>query len=256
MRRCAVVVVLGLGCGRLGFGTHADATGGPGDSTRDSVDPATDGSAASSLVAWWPMTTDPSSGVIDATGHGHDGTCAGPCPSQITGVTGNAYSFDGTQIIDVADAADLHTPDAFTVAAWLDLDTEPAGAVCATTKLLGSGFLNSWALCVETSFEVFFYTSQLATGGQDMTTMAGSFAPNTWTHVAVRWDGSDKAIYVNGSNAGTMASPGIDFDTGGVVLGADRDSGSAVSFWTGGLADVRVYSAALSDAEIAALATP
>jgi hypothetical protein len=69
-----------------------------------------------------------------------------------------------------------------------------------------------------------------------------------WTHVACVFDGANLKIYVDGSGSGCTSQPmTIDTSTQGGL-----DLGFALQ---GGLDDVHIYGAALSDADVCGLAT-
>jgi hypothetical protein len=87
------------------------------------------------------------------------------------------------------------------------------------------------------------------------------YAPpvNTWTHIAVTYDGSTIKTYANGvlvhsqpgsGNIGDSDTPENDFRIG------SRQCSVCVEYFSGGIDEVRVYSRALSAAEIQALIPP
>ena len=73
---------------------------------------------------------------------------------------------------------------------------------------------------------------------------------NAWYHIAGTYDGSTMNIYVNGQLVGSASASGnINGYTGPLRLAAN---GSGGEVWNGKIDDVRVYSRALSQAEIQA----
>lgn len=250
MRAWALAWIAAAGCGRIGFDEVAPA-------------PAPDGPLVpDGLVAWYPMdalaegTARP---VPDATGRGHDGACdvtgqVPPlCPTVAAGRAGPAYHFDGKALIVVDSAPDLLTPAGFTVAAWLRLDDQPPAArACAATKGLGTGTFNSWAMCVEASRQLFFYT---VTGtASDSLRSAALVSLGAWHHVAIRWDGTTKQAFLDGAEV-ARSTAAIDFDDATVRIGGDLDGGSDVAPFPGDLDDLRIYGRAIADAELAELAS-
>lgn len=73
---------------------------------------------------------------------------------------------------------------------------------------------------------------------------------NTWTHVACTYDGANRKIYVNGVVVDTTALTGsLPAGVQGMALGANSPSGNQLG---GDLDQLRVFSAARTDAQIAA----
>lgn len=73
---------------------------------------------------------------------------------------------------------------------------------------------------------------------------------NTWTHVACTYDGANRKIYVNGVVVDTTALTGsLAAGVQGMALGANSPSGNQLG---GDLDQLRVFSAARTDAQIAA----
>jgi hypothetical protein len=70
-----------------------------------------------------------------------------------------------------------------------------------------------------------------------------------WTHVVVTYDGSDACIYVNGAQDVCGSGGAIPSTTQGLALGSIDGGGGPL---TGGLADVAIYSSALSPTQVAA----
>src|SRR6185436_2992203 len=71
---------------------------------------------------------------------------------------------------------------------------------------------------------------------------------STWTHLAVTYDGSNARLYVNGSQAGIVAASGALRSTGNpLTIGGNSIWGE---WFAGQIDDLRIYSRALSTAEI------
>lgn len=89
------------------------------------------------------------------------------------------------------------------------------------------------------------------------TTLAANNAVivNSWNHIAATYDGSTMILYVNGAQMGTVARSGtITSSTGVLTVGADYNGTAATEFFTGSLEDLKLYSRALSGAEIQTIA--
>jgi hypothetical protein len=95
----AAAVSVVASCGRIGFEPVAD----------------------DSLVAWYPMESDPTTFVSpDVTGHGNHAMCSGTgCPIRVAGVQGFAIQLDGVDDrFVIPDVPMLHLSGGFTVSLW------------------------------------------------------------------------------------------------------------------------------------------
>jgi hypothetical protein len=86
-------------------------------------------------------------------------------------------------------------------------------------------------------------------------TSTGRLTLGQWHHIAVAYDGQAVRFYIDGESDGTefTASVGLGIIDEGVVLGCDFPGSD--EYFQGAMRDVRVYGAALSSGDIAALAT-
>jgi len=75
---------------------------------------------------------------------------------------------------------------------------------------------------------------------------------NTWSHVALVWSGTTKALYVDGEQIGTRQATLV-FDQSDVYLGCELEAGGLATFFGGCIDEPTLYDQALSDEQIAAL---
>jgi hypothetical protein len=235
------VVAIVSGCGRVDFAPHADASG-------EGL-PVTDGAIDPTLLVWLEMDTPAAGQLADSSGNGHHARCTA-CPTSTTGVRGGAYLFDGVaQIAQIAHdpAFDLQTA---TVALWLRLDAMPVMYLNAFGRPYGAGNLDSWEIWGSNLLEI-------GAGGNSVSNeyTHSALTLGQWTHVAAVWSAGTITQYRDGSVVD--ANPfDVAYDSQDLVVGGDFNSMTPVNFWNGALDDVRLYSRALSQAEIQALATP
>lgn len=87
------------------------------------------------------------------------------------------------------------------------------------------------------------------------TAMGGSVPAGVWSFIAATWDGSNMRVYVNGVLVGTTArTAAMLASTTAMGIGADYRGGTtAAEFFDGCMEDVRVYTRALSQPELATL---
>ena len=232
-------------CGRL----NVDAMDAPG------IDVAID-SGLPGLTAYYPMDDDPSDGVIDdVTGNARVARCiAGvSCPTSVPGHRGNALAFSGAHYARVVYGDWLSTPAAWSYASWVYLDS--LADQVAFAKPWGAGQLDAWGLvawnngsgtCVES-----------VDGASTNEAVCGpALLAGRWFHVAARWTGASKALFIDGTKVGELANATVSMnDSHDVTIGCDENAGMQVYFWHGKLDDLQFYDRALSDSEIAMLAS-
>ena len=221
-------LVVFVGCGRLDFD--------PGDAD---------------LIAWYPLDSVGGGVAIDATGHGHSGTCndAATCPRVVPGRHGNAMQFDGVDDVLVVAPSPAFNTSAFTMTLWARLDTPPPNTGCLVGKIYGTATDNSWQLCINSPNNKLEFASNSET-----LSVPGVMPTGSWHHVAIRWDGITKTLSFDGADL-VSAAEAITFDAGAITIGADLDAGSQVAPIAATLDDIRVYGRALEPAEITSLAT-
>jgi hypothetical protein len=200
------------------------------------------------LVAWYPMDD---LSLHDATNHGHDGACVA-CPTPADGVIDQALAFAAARI-DVPGAGELEAPEG-TLAAWLALDATTVGYACPFGTIFNppsNG--NTWQLCLyqASSWQVFLQT----TNGTTYFTAPAEITPGAWQHVAIVWTTSKVELFIGGVSKSSLATSALLFDGSIVTIGADRNFPDTIdSPLIGKVDDVRLYSRALSQPELAALA--
>jgi Concanavalin A-like lectin/glucanases superfamily len=190
----------------------------------------------------------------DDSGNGHDAVCVDGCPA-LTGDrdgTGSAARFGEGSFLQIDAGASFLTTEGFTVAAWVNVQTLSAfDRACAVCKPLGTGVLNSWSMQVELDGRPAFYS---ATGiGEDFLVGTELVALNTWTHLAITWDGASKKVWMDARVVGESEAA-AELDKGPVIIGGDFDVGEFRFPFDGLIDEVRIYDRPLAPEEIAQLA--
>jgi flagellar hook assembly protein FlgD len=178
----------------------------------------------------------------DETGLGHTGLVSGPV--AINGPHGAALLFDGVDdLVSIAPSADLDFTTGMTLEAWVYpgprslwrsviLKGGPAGLVYglyANSPVPPGGFARI--------------------GGIDRDARAGPpLAANTWSHLAVTYDGAMLKLWVNGVLRATRPFAGsIEVSDGALFFGGNDFWGE---FFDGAIDNVRLYNRALGLVEI------
>ncbi len=232
--------------------------------TTTSIDPTTPGDESSTtgspidpdLVAWYRFDEGVfAGGVVDELGM-HDGACLPDlCPEPIPGVIGSAGQFDGIDDIVRVPVDDmLQVGDALTVATWMRVDT--IDGVFQT--VIAKAYLD----LVDDTFEIGINASGVMRWGlsteDPMHPTINADAPplGQWIHVAGTFDAEASRMYVDGVLVGEAAGGLIAQDEHDITLGAGFDNMADANWLEGALDEVRIYRRALTEDEIAALASP
>lgn len=180
--------------------------------------------------------------VPDSSGQANHGQL-GTATWSTAGKNGGALAFNGTTSrVTVPDSASLHLTTGMTLEAWV----------------FPTNTTSTWKDIVYKGDDTFYITSSspnfrpavgVRTTGAPVDTFGTAQLPvNTWSHVAATYDATTVRLYVNGVEVATRAKTGsLMASTQPLEIGGDHIYGS---YFTGRLDDVRVYSSALTAAQI------
>jgi len=162
----------------------------------------------------------------------------------ISGDPGTCYygDFNGTNsYLQIADNPLLDLSNALTITAWIYPRSLPASGLMSILSkdenyefhLTPGGEINWW----------------WGGGAQSLTTSGANILPNNWYHVAITFTSGEQHIYVNGTSMGSTNW------TGSLTLNNDplqigQDQNLAGRFFNGAIDEVRIYDAALTEANI------
>lgn len=202
------------------------------------------------LVAWWKLDEEAGDVVADSSGNGHDGSLQGNA-SWAGGVTGNALLLDGQDsCVNVGRDPDFDITHQITVSAWIKVGRFDRQWQAIVTK--GD---RSWRL--QRNFEsgtLEFACTGLSVPGAEWGSIFGTVTVDDglWHHAAGVYDGQKLYLYVDGNlDVSSEGSGKIRVDDQPVYIG--ENAGAPNRFWNGLVDDIRIYSYALSAAEIAAI---
>ena len=196
------------------------------------------------LVAAYAFDEGSGSALNDASGNGKNGTISGA--SWVTGHTGSALSFDGTD--DHVALASLGTfyNTAFTLEAWVRK---------ATTKK-DVAVVGSWTGSGPMLWIDHVAGHHYATLGSSLSSYLDSGQSpivGQWQHLAATFDGTTARYYIDGAQVASQAVSGAVGTSNTWRIGAYGTS--LGGFFDGTVDDVRVYNRALSAGEIVSTAT-
>ncbi|GII62115.1 hypothetical protein Skr01_22000 [Sphaerisporangium krabiense] len=196
------------------------------------------------LVASYGFNAGSGTAIADDSGHSQAGTATDTTWSN-SGKFGKALSFNGTSSwVTVPDSPSLRLSDGMTVMAWVNptvldnwrqvLMKEFNGGLSYALYASNGSQPNGWAV---------------NTGGTEGSVDSSQNIPTgTWSHLALTYDGSKLAFYLNGTKtAETNFTGALRADGGPLRIGGNGTWGE---YFTGLIDEVRVYNRALSESEI------
>lgn len=198
------------------------------------------------LIGYWNMD---STSWLDSSGNSVTGTGQGDVTTA-SGKFNNAGTFDGTgDCVNLGTTVLTNTGSAMTVSAWVNpssLSSDPA---------IIRKQSNIWNLHYISGSSAFRF--ELATSGGSAQVFSGTFSTTgTWYLITGVYDGSYIYIYVNGVYQNRTALTGT-INTGSgqqTAIGANISGGTCNQYyWNGKIDEVRVYTRALSAADVSRL---
>ena len=182
----------------------------------------------SGLVLYYKMNENAGTTMItDISGNGNNGVLTNS-PTWVAGVSEHDYAleFDGSNYVNISGINNYPTSN-ITAEAWIN-----PSVIGGTNILWGSNYDGMFSVnCQSSGVNVVFDPSTYFTFSTVVST-------NTWTHLAVTYDGTTCHLYINGVDQGTPSGSGG-------TLGAPsafrigRDEGKATG-WQGTIDEFRM----------------
>lgn len=207
------------------------------------------------LIGHWRFDGD----TQDSSGQGNHGTAQGG-PTFSTGKLGQGLSFDGTDDYIQTTSDELKTTSSLTIAAWIRADNASMRHIIWQGAAAGNGGGAEEELALNVGNTVNGASNQLqffVEGVNDDINITTSFSDTTnWHHVAAVVTGLDTTpqaeLFLDGVSIGTDIADSISRSLWDTNLRIGRP-GAATRLFDGAIDDVRVYTRALSQADITEL---
>jgi hypothetical protein len=202
--------------------------------------------AAVGLVAAYSFGEGAGTTVADASGKGNNGTISNATWTA-AGRYGGALLFNGTNAwVTVLDSSSLTLTTGMTLEAWVQPTSASSNAFrTIMLKERPSGL--SYSMYSNNASKR--PSSYINLGGIDQSVQGpATLLSNSWTHVAVTYDGTTLRLYVNGALVTSKSLPGALVAGGGAL----RIGGNSVwgEWFMGYIDEVRIYNRALAVGEI------
>jgi aerobic-type carbon monoxide dehydrogenase small subunit (CoxS/CutS family) len=194
------------------------------------------------LVAAYGFNEGSSNTSADMSGNNHPATLVGN-PTWVAGQFGSALSFNGSS--SYATTNFTTTLPNWTISGWVRSPAAPSSSAGSGPIHREANYQINWNHPDAT----FRGAAAVRVGGSWYAASFGTLAANTWYYLGVSYDGETLRTYRNGVlvTSNTAPSGPADSDPNPLRLGRHA---AANQFFQGIVDDVRIYSRALSQAEI------
>ena len=198
------------------------------------------------LAAYWKFDEGSGTTAFDSSGNGNDGLFNGD-PQWVAGKYGGALEFDGDDYLNCGNGDSLQIQDEITMSFWFQVDA----------------FVNTWEGFLAKGDNSYRASRGGGTGNATHMGISGTstgggngwfngtviVTDGQWHHYAATYDGAAGKIYIDGVLDVTSPGTGqINISSYDLYIG--ENSQATGRFFHGLLDDVRIYSRAMTDAEI------
>jgi hypothetical protein len=197
-------------------------------------------------VAAYSFDETSGAAVADASGNGNTGTIMGATRTS-QGKYGRALSFNGvSDLVVINGSQSLNMASAMTQEAWI---------YPTLTQ-------SSWSTILHRETDAYYLHASspagpmqpaggaICNGTESYVAAPGSIPLNTWTYLAMTYDGTIMRLYINGTQVSTkMVSGGVQDNSKPLRIGGNVPYGQ---YFKGLIDEVRVYKRTLSASEVRA----
>jgi serine/threonine protein kinase/tetratricopeptide (TPR) repeat protein len=203
------------------------------------------------MVGWWKFEEEKGGVMVDSSGSGLDARLVGGAHIVSEPVRGNALSLDGDgDYVNCGNNPAFDITNSITIAVWIKVDTFDKRWQAVVTK--GD---TAWRLQRERETNAFhFACTGIDVPGDAYGSVRGTRNVNDgrWHHVAGAYNGKRMYLYVDGElDVSATATGSIYTNSWEVLIGENAEQPGRE--WNGLIDDLRIYSYALSEAEIKAV---
>ena len=195
-------------------------------------------------VAAYSFNEGSGAAVADSSGNNNLGTVTNGSWTT-SGKFGNSLVFNGTSSrVFVTSSASLNLTAGMTVMAWV----YPTANQTGNRTIIRRETNGYWLYSSRLLSNMRPYGGALVGSNSETVSASNALPVNTWSHVAVTYDGSVVTLYVNGTAVSTNSASGsIVSGTTPLWIGG---TSSSTDFFQGRIDEVRVYNRALTTTEI------
>lgn len=177
-------------------------------------------------------------------------------PVYASGKVNNGIDLErgSSQYVYVADTATLEPGSAFSIVAWVKIESTSAGAAYViASKGTSTGNQRSFVFKVSNANSLVLQLSSAGSSFNGDVSVSWTEVTGTWVQLAVTFSSGSVKFYVNGAQQGstqTSAISSVYNGTGRFGFGADNLSGTPSDFFDGMIDEAGFWQAAKTDADI------
>ncbi|MBA7479224.1 Serine/threonine-protein kinase PknD [subsurface metagenome] len=202
------------------------------------------------MVGWWKFDRIEGRIAADSSGNGPDGKLVGDAHIISDSIRGNVLSLDGDgDYVNCGNNSAFNITNSISVAAWVNIVTVPGNWTSIVTK--GD---SAWRLSTAYDQRRSHFAVTAPATGANWVNGDIEIPADEWHHVCGTYDGANIRLYVDGvedPKSPVAYTGSIDTNGWEVLIGENAEQPGRE--WNGLIDDVRIYSYALSEAEIKAL---
>ena len=186
------------------------------------------------LIAHWALDEAEGTTAADSVGNNNLAVVGNAAWQPAGGKIGGALAFDGKD--DSASSGSVVLDPAqgpFSVIAWVK-GGAPNKVIVSQAAGADWLYLNQYGMLT---------TDLKASGREGRSLTSDAYVlDDQWHRVALVWDGTNRALQMDGVEVGEDTQAGLAARSGNLLIGAGNDSST---FWTGLIDDVRIYNRAV-----------
>lgn len=165
-------------------------------------------------------------------------------------IDAKTLSLNGSNYLIVSDSASLDTTTALTLMGWIKIDTAVNNEAFFSKWNTSVGDLSYLFQSLDIGKVLSFVVSNDGSASTSLDSVS-TISPDTWYHVAARYDGSTLKIFINGVEDASVAySAGIHASAEDLRIGSVRDNAGTTSYFDGSMALMGAFNLALTNQEI------
>jgi hypothetical protein len=206
-------------------------------------------------IAYWRFDETSGSKVLDASGHGRDGTCFGVALGATGAVGGNAAAgFDGSSsYCTFGDIFDFEGTQPFSVEAWISASPAiPNFSRVLSKETYAAQNNDGWDLTVFIqSGKAQAKLERWVSGNVVCDAISPAFDPDLYAHVVAVYGAGTAELAANGKSSGPRScgnDAGLAATSASLVAG--KPANAADDYFEGSLDELAVYDRALGPAEV------
>lgn len=205
---------------------------------------------AQAPVHFWPLDETNGTTAPDLNGGAHGTLVNGPVWAVGDGYLGNGLEFDGLDDRVDLGPIDITSGTGFSLACWI----RPGSSTMQEQLFVGKAYdplFGDFVWSVGTTLHTRLQFRLQTVSTTTIQTPPNTIFPGAFYHVAITYDGSTMALYVNGALAASAPKSGaLGFHPQALAAMGHLDIGPGVVPFEGVLGDVRIWDRGLDQAEI------